>query len=534
MFLADAVAAYVESLSERELDAPLIALLGRLGFDKVHLVHGAYEFGKDFVAQRTEDGVRYQYCLQSKAGNLGAGDWRAVRQQVDAMRTGTVAHPDFDPVLERRLVVVTNGRLTGGAPIEAQNYNDYHRARGEAVAEFWDADVLVPHFEEVLVEGVPAQDRARTLELLGRLGQGMGTRYDIRAYAQPWFAAGLAPTERWRHVLTGAMLAQHAADQGREDLAAQIAFRLLRAAWERPEPIEPTETAVARRLFETHADAVWQQVKDEDPVAMTLRSRTGIDAFVLHPVKASRLCECLALLALLSLDGPRADRANDIGEYLTAFVAASPAAAHPVSDDAAFSVLATAMALAATGRKAAAESYLRDVAVWVLDLIEHGAGLADAAEPPAAAVRCLLGPAYPSLAPPGREPAAYALTVVLDLAHVLGFHDLYRDLVNDLEAVDAIAKIVSPDDGGGDRLVARIAFTADPGPVPAAHHAVPADATPAGRAREWFDCVAGWATYRDRHVPAVLRVLLEKAACSNDSRDRPQADRQRRSDRTCR
>lgn len=151
MFLADAVAAYVESLTERELDAPLIALLGRLGFDNVHLVHGAYEFGKDFVAQRTEDGVRYQYCLQSKAGNLGAGDWRAVRQQVDAMRTGTVAHPDFDPGLERRLVVVTNGRLTGGAPVEAQDYNAHHRARGEAIAEFWDADVLVPHFEDVPV-----------------------------------------------------------------------------------------------------------------------------------------------------------------------------------------------------------------------------------------------------------------------------------------------------------------------------------------------------------------------------------------------
>lgn len=512
MFLADAVAAYVESLTERELDAPLLALLGRLGFDKVHLVHGAYEFGKDFVAQRTEDGIRYQYCLQSKAGDLGAAGWRAVRQQVDAMRTGTVAHPDFDPGLQRRLVVVTNGRLTGSAPVEAQDYNTHHHDRGEATAEFWDADVLVPHFEDVLVEGVPAQDRARTLELLGRLGRGMGTRHDISAYARPWFAPGLAPSQRWGHVLTGAMLAKHAADQGREDLAAQIAFRLLRAAWERPEPVDPTETAVARRLFETHADAVWRQVKDEDPVAVTLRSRTGIDAFVLHPVKASRLSECLALLALLSLDGSGANRADDIGKYLAAFTAASPAAAHPVSDDASFSVLATAVALAATGHTAAAEPYLREVAVWVLDLIEHGAGLADAAERPAAAVRRLLGPAYPSLAPPGREPAAYALTVVLDLAHVLGFQDLYRNLVNDLEAVDAIAKIVSPDDVGGDRLVARIAYTANPSPVPAAHHAVHADDTPAGRAGQWFDCLAAWATYRDRHVPAVLRALLQDAA----------------------
>ncbi len=181
MFLADVVAAYVESLTERELDAPLVALLRRLGFDRVHLIHGAYEFGKDFIAQRNEDGVTYQYCLQSNSGNLGSGAWRSVRSQVDAMQTGTVAHPDFDPTLQRQLVVVTNGRLTGGAPIEAQDYNAHHRGRGEAVAEFWDAGFLIPQFEAVLVEGVPAQGRARTLEMLGRLGQGLGTRQELAA-----------------------------------------------------------------------------------------------------------------------------------------------------------------------------------------------------------------------------------------------------------------------------------------------------------------------------------------------------------------
>ncbi len=82
MFLADAVAAYVESLSERELDAPLIALLYRLGFDRVHLTHGSYEFGKDFIAQRDVGGKVYQYCLQSKAGDLSIDGWRKVRQQV--------------------------------------------------------------------------------------------------------------------------------------------------------------------------------------------------------------------------------------------------------------------------------------------------------------------------------------------------------------------------------------------------------------------------------------------------------------------
>lgn len=181
MFLEDAVAAYVEGLTERELDAPLLALLRRLGFHHVHLVHGPYEFGKDFVARRHEDGTEYQYCLQSKAGDLGSANWRDVLQQVDAMRTGSVVHPDFDPFLPRRLVVVTNGRLKGGAGVEFQDYDHYHRDRGEAPTELWDIDWLIPQFEAVLVEGVPAQDRARTLGawvgngLLGSTAQRSGS-----------------------------------------------------------------------------------------------------------------------------------------------------------------------------------------------------------------------------------------------------------------------------------------------------------------------------------------------------------------------
>ena len=149
MFLADAVAAYVEGLGERQLDVPLLTLLRRLGFDHVHLVHGAFEFGKDIVARRQENGTEYQYCIQSKAGDLGSGEWRQVRQQVEAMRTGSVVHPGFDPSLPRRLVVVTNGRLKGGAGVEMQDYNRYHEARGEVAAELWDIDWLVPRFEDV-------------------------------------------------------------------------------------------------------------------------------------------------------------------------------------------------------------------------------------------------------------------------------------------------------------------------------------------------------------------------------------------------
>ena len=63
--LADAIGNYLDSLTEREFDAPFMALLRLQGFTDVHLLHGAFEFGKDFIAKRIEDGNQLQYTFQT-------------------------------------------------------------------------------------------------------------------------------------------------------------------------------------------------------------------------------------------------------------------------------------------------------------------------------------------------------------------------------------------------------------------------------------------------------------------------------------
>lgn len=509
MFLADAVAGYVESLTERELDAPLIALLYRLGYTHVHLVHGAYEFGKDIIARRDGNGATFQYCLQSKAGNLSTSAWRDLRQQVDAMRTGTVVHPDFDPTLPRKLVVITNGRLVGGAGVEFQDYNAHHALRGEAIAELWDIDHLVPAFEAVLVEGVPARDVARTLELFGRLGQGRGTREDVRHYATNWFNPSVTATERWSHVLNGAMLAREASEHGREDLAAQVAFLLIRAAWENPaQPGQSSdaELNVARKLFDVHAAQLWEAVRNEDPAELTTRSRSGLDAFVTHPVKAARLCEHLALLALLRLDEGDDATAHAITDYLDAYLTEYPAVAHVVSDEWAFSLLATVTLLLAQNRQDTVRLVVRRAAVWLLDKFEFGSGVAGVGRPPGEELRQLLGPAYRSLRPP-TQPSSYAFTVILDLAHLASFQDLYEDVLNDLHAVDALACVVLDRGDGDAEYLARLEYLTQDEP-PALHYTVPTTVTAAGAAEHWFDCLATWATLRDRHMPSVIARIV--------------------------
>lgn len=340
----------------------------------------------------------------------------------------------------------------------------------------------------------------------GRLGQGTGTRADLRAYARPWFKPGLTQQERWGHVLTAAMLAQAAHEHGREYLAAHVAFMVLRTAWENPAESADQELAVARGLFAVHATAFWDRVQGQDPTDLTTSSESGIDAFITHPVRAARLCEQLSLLGLLArVEGDPA-LTEQIAGYLEAFLAASPGAAHPVSDESAFSLVPTVVLLAATGRADAAQQALRTAAIWLLDLVEHGRGISPSGAGADADVRQVLGAAY-KWAESAHEPSAYGFTVLADLAHVCGFTDLYAEVVIDLHAVGAMARVVVEGGPGGTRLVARIAYSTTDGAA-AEHHSTTTDSTPAGAAGAWFDCLATWATTRDRHVPAVLRQLV--------------------------
>jgi hypothetical protein len=100
--LAVAIGNYIDSLTEREFDAPFIALLRLHGFTDIHFLHGSFEFGKDFIAKRKENGVDYQYGFQTKAGNLGLSEWKDCRGQIDMLRTNSLAHPNFDRAMSRK------------------------------------------------------------------------------------------------------------------------------------------------------------------------------------------------------------------------------------------------------------------------------------------------------------------------------------------------------------------------------------------------------------------------------------------------
>src|SRR5438046_3044129 len=113
--IADVAGSYLDTLEEREFDGPFMALLRSLGFRDIHFLHGSFEFGKDFIAKRDDQGAPAQFSFQTKAGNLGLSDWNACQGQIDMLRINSLAHPAFDRRLPRKAVFVTTGRLVGRA-----------------------------------------------------------------------------------------------------------------------------------------------------------------------------------------------------------------------------------------------------------------------------------------------------------------------------------------------------------------------------------------------------------------------------------
>src|SRR5438445_174588 len=144
--LEDIIGGYLDTLEEREFDAPFIGLLRANGYFDIHFLHGAFEFGKDFIAKKQVEGRVLQFAFQTKAGNIDLNAWRAGRQQVDDMRMTGVAHPSFDAGLPRAAVFVTTGKLVGAAAVNAQEYARFLAERGEPGFEVWDREDLIHLF----------------------------------------------------------------------------------------------------------------------------------------------------------------------------------------------------------------------------------------------------------------------------------------------------------------------------------------------------------------------------------------------------
>jgi hypothetical protein len=394
--LLDAVVeSFLDSVTEREFDAPFMALLRSLGFTDIHLIHGAYEFGKDVIAKRPGE-PRAQLAFQTKAGNVSLGEWTAIRGQMDLLRTNELAHPGFDRALPRMGVLVLTGRLVGGAALEVQDYQRVAKERSETPLEVWDRERLLELLSVSGDAGLAGTVEGPLLELVGHIDSGRVTQTEIERFSARWRRPERSETLDWRAVLEASIVANRLRQHDRLDLACFTALALLCAFWasvhdHAPLPPPSYEQAeLIHQLFAGYGDELWAECSEDVLTPKGLISSDPGGLFITYPVRCTRIVE---LLGLHALEVPDEDRARSIADWIGRFVHSQPGAAHPISDRWAVSLIPPALLLARHGHDGVG-AFLREAVRWLGDRYENeGLGLAPFDAEPREEIDFLLGTA---------------------------------------------------------------------------------------------------------------------------------------------
>lgn len=525
--IADVIGSYLDSLEEREFDAPFMALLRSLGFHDIHFLHGTFEFGKDFIAKGDEGGAAIQYSFQTKAGNVGLAGWNECRGQIDMLRTNSLAHPAFDALLQRKAVFVTTGRLVGAAPLAAQEYGEHLKRLGEAGFVTWDRETLIDRIASSPEVGLATTADGAFLQIIGQVDQISVDEPVIERFSRRWLD-GKTPLHT--AAIEASVIMNRLRRVSRLDLACYLSLCLVRAAWARghgTQPVDPTSIMAAnagRQLFTYYTWDLVGRCGDDlfDPLNL-VRGHQPISAHVTYPVRCLRLVEILGLLLLLEKDTDD-PKLRSLSEFVVNFIAANPGVAHPISDRWAVSLIPPMLVLHREGKLHLATAVLKRVVKWVADRYDaDGRGLAGPQASPEEEVEYLLGDPFEHVK---IEPRAesYIATVVQDLAAMLKIGDLFNIARNEFLAVGAFPSMIEvPDtaslyslEATGIRYTANMEFAdswtpIDGWKVASHHHRAAADYYYLERIDRQWDLLAISAVLRDRHFLETCRYFLGKA-----------------------
>ncbi|WP_029106678.1 hypothetical protein [Mycobacterium sp. URHD0025] len=450
---------FLKSLTEREFDGPLLAILSSRGFTDIHFTHGGFEFGKDVIAKKAEakggilarlrrgcsrgNGLTLrQYSIQSKAGDIGMPEWRAVRSQLEECEYNTLSHPSFDEALPRVAVLVTTGHLKGAAAPDAQQFKKSCKARGLAGFEVWDDQDLLTWLCNDPSLGLTATAVQNDLiALVSAINSLNVTEPMLERFSRRWLDGDLDGVRLRQASIEASIICNLLRNTQRLDLAALMSLHLYRAA----SPSLPNVVSTsALRLFTAYAAELLEQVEPflDDPKALVNALIEPL-AIVTYPAACSRMIEIFGLLALV-VDGDLAARA---GEAVRRLCSDHPGSHRPIADQFAASLIAPTVVLARLDRDTAT-AFLRTVSNWVLDRHDpqkSGLGLADLQENEEVSIERLLGGTLAGTTLSSRL-QSYVATVLLDLVFVVGAQDLYEAVRANFEALRIVPTITAADE----------------------------------------------------------------------------------------
>lgn len=436
---------YLKTLTEREFDAPLLALLASQGFTDIHFIHGGFEFGKDVIAKRLDASGQTlrQYSIQSKAGDLGLSDWRAVRPQLEECEYNTRSHPSFDTALPRVAVLVTTGMLKGGAAVDAQEFKAACANRGLADFEIWDRVTIVDWLcqdPSLGLTELTVQDDL--VALISSIARRQVTEPMLERHTRSWLARDVAGKRLAQASIETAMLSHELRKTRRLDLGALLALHLYRAAWEpartEVDDLYTATSEAALRLFSLTATELLNQVEPmlDDPQRFA-NTVMDVGYVFTYPAVCCRLIEIFSLLAFVE---PSVDRAQSAMSAVRALADRHPGAARPPSDQFAAAILPVTAVLVRTDAEAA-RAFLRKVSKWMLDGHDEdreGLGFGSIDEEEQIQFERLVA-GKTTFSSTEMRRSSYLASVVLDALTLADAADIYDVVLKNMDALRIVA-----------------------------------------------------------------------------------------------
>lgn len=439
---------YLNSIKERDLDFPLSSLLQGMGFYDIHFTHGGVEFGKDFIAKRVDDGVEYQYAIQSKKGDINQALWRnEVRGQLEEAVVSDLSHPQFSTDLPRKAILVTTGRLSGNARLACQEFKT--KLEGEnRIHEvlFWEHEQLTQFAEEFGFAGIHQStatgvtDFAQFYLTYGKALAGTLSEREIEEFSRLWLNETIDFRKRiLRASIEAEIIATKLIEKGHIYEAVTTYLSLSRlvmhVTYETKDlfvldilnEITKAKLLPLSRLFVQEFRSRWE-VGNRSLLHLCLKESPL--PMIHYLVWCARVLELVSLYSFLTEDN---DERQEAVTFLTEFVRNEEGCGHIPGDRHAVSIIWGTLALLREGRNDIATDLIKCSAIWLCDRVEKGFGIAryeaDAYEETAV----LLGYPFDAVkVEPNR--CSFLATILVDLAAFIGDKELYADLVNDFEA----------------------------------------------------------------------------------------------------
>ena len=443
---------YLSSIKERDLDFPLSSLLQAMRFYDIHFTHGGVEFGKDFIAKRVDDGVEYQYAIQSKKGDINQALWRnEVRGQLEEAVVSDLSHPQFSTDLPRKAILVTTGRLSGNARLASQEFKTKLKAENRIhEVLFWEHEQLAQFAEEFGFAGIHQNtatgitDFAQFYLTYGKALAGTLSEREIEEFSRLWLTETINVRQRiLRASIEAEIIATKLIEKGHVYEAITTYLSLSRlvmmVTYEADDPfvldilneITRTKLYPLSRLFCNEFRSRWDA---ENKSLLRLCFKESPLPMVNYLVWCARVLEIGALYAFVTKDDQERQEAIAL---LSDFALNEEGCGHIPGDRYAVSVAWATLALLIEGKDDIAIHLIKCAAIWLCDRVEKGFGIGRYESDAYEETVVLLG--YPfDAVKVERNRCSFLATMLVDLAAFIGEKKLYADLVNDFEACEIV------------------------------------------------------------------------------------------------